>query len=248
MYVNRVTEFEESIAVILAQLAHHIHPKVVATIQERNEEQREFFESLFGDRVPTKDYLFPGSACVFPGVKRYVSGVGNRRKYNPEFKAIIDDNVFPRHIWCFLTGDKIYSGPSWKDLGLSEFELAHVFSHKESELGTERQFFREFDAKMLPSGDFSCACNVVLLPKGTIRPTDNSMVLKAVFYKRYIDLYGESPLQGRSDFRHDLVPSWYEQLSWNDPYLPVDWESKVERLLDYRTRRITRLMNQDGSR
>ena len=34
---------------ILAQLAHHMHPDVVARIQARNEEERGDFEALFGD-------------------------------------------------------------------------------------------------------------------------------------------------------------------------------------------------------
>ena len=223
-----------------------MHPKVIARIQARNKEEGPKFGRMFGDRIPTSDYLFPGSACVFPGVKRYVSGRGRKRQYNSEFKAIIDDNIFPRHQWCFLSGNKAYSGPAWKSLGLSEFELAHVFSHKESELSTERAFFEEFDSSMLPFGDFSCACNVVLLPKGTVRPTDNSIALKAVFFKRYIDLYGEEPLQGRSGFRHEFVPEWYKKLQWNEPHLSQEWEARVEKLLAYRTKRIARIMERDG--
>ena len=61
-------------------------------------------------------------------------------------------------------------------------------------------------------GDSSCACNVVLLLKGTVRPADNSKDIKAAFYKRYIDRYGESPLTGRSGFNDSLVPSWYGEL------------------------------------
>jgi hypothetical protein len=144
-----------------------------------------------------------------------------------------------------MAGGKSYSGPAWKSLGLSEFELAHVFSHKETELETERRLFDEFDSEMLPLGDFTCACNVVLLPKGTVRPTDNSKALKAVFYQRYVELYGEEPLQGRSGFRHGLVPGWYARLKWNEPVLPQDWEEKTDKLLAYRTRKIVRAMERD---
>jgi len=47
------------------------------------------------------------------GVKRYVSGQGKQKAYNPEYQAIIDDNTFARHIWCFLENGKTYNGPSW---------------------------------------------------------------------------------------------------------------------------------------
>ena len=240
---NKIKDYEKDISIILAHLANHIHPKIIAAIQERNIAEYEYFRDLFADRVDVDDYLFDGSACVFPGVKRYVSGKGKKRAYNPEYLAIIDDNTFPRHVWCFLENGKTYNGPNWRDTGLGEFELAHVFTHKDTELEFEKQFFSEVKPNLNPYGDFSCACNVVLLPKGTVRPTDNSEAIKAIFYKRYIDLYGEIPLNGRNGFDNSSVPEWYSELEWNNPVLPADWKHNIDKLLDYRTGRITGLMN-----
>jgi len=240
---NKIKYFEKDICKILSQLVHHIHPKIIEVIQKKNNEEFVYFEKLFGDKINVNDYLFEGSACVFPGVKRYVSGKGKKKSYNPEFKAIIDDNTFPRHLWCFLENGKTYNGPNWRDSGLGEFELAHIFTHKQTELTFEQNFFSKVDSALDPSGDFSCACNVVLLPKGTVRPTDNSEIIKAVFYKRYIELYGESPLNGRSDFIDALVPSWYCELKWNLPVLPSNWEVNLDKLLTYRTDRLTKLLN-----
>lgn len=242
LYENRISDFEEKIARILAQLAHYMHPAVVARIQDRNEEERPIFEKLFRETISASSYLFPGSACVFPGVRRWVNGQGAKRKFNPRYSAILDDNIFPRHLWCFVAGGRPYSGPSWKSLRLAEFELAHVFSHKANELTTEAAFFEDFDHGLLPLGDFSCACNTVLLPKGTVRPTDNSATLKGIFYRRYVELYGERPLQGRSGFLRERVPSWYDSLLWNEPRLHRDWKSRVDSLLDYRTRTIARIL------
>lgn len=242
LYQNRIAEFEPQIAAILARLVHHIHPDVVALVQERNLSERPFFVELLGELVDLDEYLFEGSACVFPGVRRYVSGRGERKTYSHEYRAIIDDNTFPRHLWTFLAGGKSYNGPSWKATGLSDFELAHVFTHKQTELEVERRFFMSVDNALEPSGDFTCACNTVLLPKGTVRPTDNSVAIKAVFYQRYIDLYGETPLRGRSGFRSDAVPVWYGDLEWNEPELPTDWKSKTARLLDYRRKRTLELV------
>jgi hypothetical protein len=201
MYIrNRIDEFEREICSVLAQLAYHIHPKIVEYIQSGNIKELAYFKELFANKIEVGNYLFDGSACVFPGVRRYVSAQGKLRAYNVEYNAIIDDNTFPRHIWCFLENGKIYSGPNWKATGFGQFELAHVFTHKESELEFEKQFFSTIHDNLYPYGDFSCACNVVLLPKGTVKPTDNSRAVKAAFYKRYIDLYGESPLNGRRGF------------------------------------------------
>lgn len=240
---NRISEFERDICFILAHLAFHIHPKIVEKIQEKNSEEFLYFKQLFTNKIDVNHYLFDGSACVFPGVRRYVSGKGKKRSYNHQYSAIIDDNIFPRHIWCFLQNGKTYSGPNWKNSGLGEFELAHVFTHKESEIEFEKQFFSHVTDGLKPYGDFSCACNVTLLPKGTVRPTDNSNVIKAAFYKRYVSLYGESPLNGRSGFNEGLVPSWYNELEWNETPLPENWEVNIERLLRYRTKRITEIMS-----
>jgi hypothetical protein len=239
---NRISEFEKDICSILAHLAFHIHPKIVEKIQKRNSEEFKHFSELFDNRINVNHYLFDGSACVFPGVKRYISGQGKRKAFNSEYSAIIDDNTFPRHIWCFLENGKTYNGPNWRDTGLGEFELAHVFTHKESETEFEKQFFSSVNDNLQPYSDFSCACNVALLPKGTVRPTDNLKTIKAAFYKRYISLYGESPLNGRSGFNESLVPNWYSKLSWNKAPLPLHWETNIEKLLKYRTKRITELM------
>ncbi|MCB1216879.1 hypothetical protein KDL44_05775 [bacterium] len=245
MYIahNKIREHEFGICKIISALAYHIHPRIAEQIRKRNLEERAYFAELFGDMVDLDSYLFTGSVCVFPGVKRYVSGKGKRRAYNPEYRAIIDDNTFPRHVWCFLEYGNSYNGPNWKATGLGQFELAHVFSHKSSELELESRFFNDFNADLIPDGDFTCACNVVLLPKGTVRPTDNSDNIKAAFYQRYIDLYGEESLNGRAGFRSELVPGWYSELSWNEPMLPDGWQEHIERLLKYRTKRISHLIS-----
>ena len=212
LFPNKITDFDKQIAVVLAQLAHFVHPNIVARIREHNEKERPDFEKLFSDKIEVRDYLFNGSACVFPGVRRFVSRRGKRFAYNSGYKAIIDGNRFPRHIWTYLVSRIAYSGPAWKKTKLNEFELVHLFAHKETETEFEREFFDECDPCVRPYGNFTCAANVVLLPKGTVRPTDNSTKIKGMFFKRYIDLYGEVPLNGRSGFRHSKVPDWYEEL------------------------------------
>ncbi len=239
---NRVAEFEVEICSILAQLCYHIHPTIIETIKARNIEEYQYFRKLFLNRIEISDYLFDGSACVFPGVRRYVSGQGKKQSYNHSYQAIIDDNAFPRHIWTFLANGKTYKGPNWRKTGLNEFELAHIFTHKESEIELEKEFFGSIQPDLHPYSDFTSACNVVLLPKGTVRPTDNSRAIKAAFYMRYMELYGEESLSGRSRFRKSRVPGWYSQSKWNQPYLPPDWRDNTKRLLKYRTARVTHIM------
>ncbi len=239
---NKISKYEKDICKVLSQLSYHIHPDVINVIQDRNRKDYDYFSSLFSEKIDIDCYLFDGSACVFPGVRRYISGKGKKKSYNVKYRAIIDDNTFPRHIWCVLANGCMYSGPNWKKTGLNQFELAHIFTHKETEIDFEKRFFDHVDIQLNPHGDFTCACNVVLLPKGTVRPTDNSKSIKAAFYMRYMDLYGESPLNGRRGFNQSMVPDWYEELIWNEPPLPKGWKEDIEKLLKYRTQRIAKLL------
>lgn len=242
---NKVSRFEKDVASILSQLCYHIHPDIVKIVQEQNQNDYEYFKNLFEELIDVNSYLFCGSACIFPGVRRY-SGKKNRNrgKYSSAYKAIMDDNLFPRHLWCYLSNRKSYSGPNWKESSLNVFELAHIFTHKESEVEFESSFFDKFDPSVSPFGNFTCACDVVLLSKGMVKPTDNSRVIKSVFYRRYIDLYGEEPLNGRSGFKTERVPDWYDSLIWNEPYKPSDWKLKLSDLMTYRKKRITNLLRE----
>ena len=112
---NRVGEFEKDICSILAQLAYYIHPKIVERIQQKNREEFDYFRELFSNRIEIENYLFHGSACVFPGIRRYVSGRGKRSAYNEDYKAIVDANIFPRHLWCFLTVAQIGKIRVWEN-------------------------------------------------------------------------------------------------------------------------------------
>ena len=240
---NKIRLFDKDLSIILGSLAYHIAPEIVKYIMERNKKEYAIFEKLFGNRIDVKNYLFAGSDCVFPGIKRYISGEGQKQKYNEKYKAIIDDNTFPRHIWCFLINGKCYTGPNWKETKLEEFELAHIFTHKESEIFMEKNYFKVVENNIFPYGEFTSAANVVLLPKGTVRPTDNSTILKSIFFKRYIELYGEETLNGRKGFIENKVPEWYNEIKWNKPFLPNDWKWNIDKLLEYRKERIITIMN-----
>ena len=116
---NKIKEFEKELCNILSQLCHHIHPRIIKQIQKANNNEYDNFKKLFNNIIDVDNYLFHGSACVFPGVRRYVSGKGKKKQYNHDYKAIIDDNTFPRHLWCFLVNNKTYNGPNWKESGLN---------------------------------------------------------------------------------------------------------------------------------
>lgn len=80
---------------------------------------------------------------------------------------------------------------------------------------------------------FTSASNVVLVPKGLAKPTDLLVSVKACFYQRHIDLYGNN-VCGASNYNASLLPGWYEEIEWREPMLPADWKVRIESLLKYR--------------
>lgn len=231
---------ERGVALTLAKVCHFIHPQIVEAIQQINEEDADRLAGIMPDVVDQTAWLYPKSACVFPGIKRYVGRLNpkEKRKYVTSRRAIIDDNEFPRHLWAFLAGGTAYSGPSWQTTGLNQFELGHIFAHKIEERRIERVMFSDFDSSVDPSGLFTCASNVALIPKGLAKPTDHLDSVKKAFFKRYVTLYGEDVLPGLSGLKDAEVPSWFGQLEWSEPLLPDGWEQNIKKLSEYRFRRL----------
>lgn len=190
-------------------------------------------------------WLYPGSACVFPGVRRFVGRVKKKQllKYVPKEGCTIDDNRSPRNLWTFLAIGEHYTGPNWKRSGLSNFELAHIFSHKHGKQELEWEVFKEHDKELKPYGLFTCASNVVLIPKGFAKPTDGLPAVRVAFFKRHIELYGEDCLPGLRGLDPEAIPGWYDDLDWNEPVLPPGWEENVEKLMAFRRARLAKLFS-----
>ena len=250
VFPNKLKEEQRLVALSLARVCHHAHPKIVERISKANKQEEQEIAEILPREVDITDYLHNGSACVFPGVRRFIGRLNKREllKYIPEKRAIIDDNRFPRHFWTFLVTGQAYSGPTWKRTGLGEFELAHIFSHKTEERKFEERAFERVDLTQKPYGLFTCPSNVVLVPKGMAKPTDNLDAVLIAFFKRYSDLYGEGRLPGLRGLKESTVPEWYGDLKWNEPILPRGWEDSVSELLKYRHARLRQVFASAASK
>ncbi|KAA6348578.1 hypothetical protein EZS27_003988 [termite gut metagenome] len=234
---------EEAIAIVLGKVCHFIHPQIVAKIREANIGFKEEFKAICRN-LDIDTFLFEGSDCVFPGVRRHINKEKKEVKWknniNPEDDTILNDNTLPRHIWAFLAMNKRYSGGAkgmWNPSRLSQFELAHIFGHKEDEKGLEREVFSQYDTTKLPYALFTSASNTVLIPNGLMKPTDKCRSIKIAFYKRYIDLYGGDNLYAEKGFNETCVPEWYSKIKWLDP-IPIEElpnrEKGIDNLLECR--------------
>ncbi|MDB6016642.1 MAG: hypothetical protein JWR19_1131 [Pedosphaera sp.] len=242
---NRLSEVEENVAIAIAKVAYFISPKIVQRIAELNCQWHDDFERDFGEKVPASYYFYQGSACVFPGVRRRASKDERELKlkqYHNSVAAIFDDNVFPRHLWCFLCTGRPYSGPLWKSSGLGKFELAHVLPHKTYEHSGVKDWFMNMPESEPFHGLFSCAANVILLPKGMAKPTDGTAGIRAAVFNRYFYLYGSIHSGGFSGFSLPDRVKWFDRLEWNDPVEPEDWELRIEKLDAYRRKKLSGLL------
>jgi len=252
IYEDKSGEVERDVAIVLARVAHHVHPDVVTRIAAANAAYRAEFEATAPREVTVDDFLYHGSACVFPGIRRFTGRMvpAEKHKYVPGEGAIIDDNVFPRQLWCYLQLGRGYSAPAWKETGMQDFELAHIFSHKPAERALEKRVFEEVDRAPKPYGLFTCAANVALVPKGLVKPTDGLDAVRIAFFKRHIDLYGEGALPGLHGLKDSEIPEWCDDLRdhWLEPILPANWERNTDRLLKYRARRLREIFSKPTER
>jgi hypothetical protein len=240
MYEDLTTKVERELAILLGKVTHHLHPKIVNYIINANRDFKPEFQRYSNPEIRSEEFLFDGSDCIFPGVRRPINKetIGAKWKNNIyQDGTILNDNTYPRHIWSFIKSGKAYSSNSWKSTGLNAFELAHIFGHKADETHLEKKSFSQFYETKNPYSLFTSASNVVLIPKGLAKPTDKLESIKLCYYQRHIDLYGEK-FYHISGFRRELLPTWYNEINWLEPILPKDWKEKIDMVLEYRSRHL----------
>ena len=163
MYPDLTKKVEKPLAILLGSASHHLHPDIVHYISNANLKFKEEFQLHSHERLNNQEFLFEGSDCVFPGVRRPINKETSGRKWKNniyEDGTILNDNTYPRHIWSFLVCGKAYSSNSWKNTGLNAFELAHIFGHKTDETDLEKSSFEKFDENKNPYALFTSASNV----------------------------------------------------------------------------------------
>ncbi len=238
-FTDLSTSVEREMAIVLGKITHHIHPQIIDYIIKENIKYQIKFEAICHPSCNLKSFFYQGSDCVFPGFRRPIHSEKTGKWKNNVFTldgTILNDNTFPRHIWAYLSTNKAYSGGKlgqWSSSELDRFELAHVFGHKQDERELEQKIFLEFDDEHEPYGLFTSASNVVLIPKGYAKPTDHMESIKICFYKRHLELYGNNII-GLNNFNEIKVPSWYSDIDWLEPNLPLHWKIKINNLLKYR--------------
>ena len=203
---------------------------------------REQIEELAKRGIDPLAYLWPGSACAFPGVRRYagsseIAVFRKRAQGSIEDALALDDNDYPKQIWSFvLTGKKF---PKHEPKG---YALAHLADHKVHKNRAEADF-RVVDGadKADLHGLYTSPTNTAYLPVATIRPTDFNLLLRNLLKRRAADLYGGfcAPLPPWLEIRPAVNSDWNLDLfEWPEPVGDPAW---VRAFLEFRREKMEEL-------
>ena len=175
-----------ALAHVLVRHARFLTPEVVAAVVEDNARRANEWKTLLtAAEVDPYIYLWDGSPCAFPGIRRHVGGKAREKTPAPHCLAL-DDNDYPKHVWAF-----VFAGKRFRKRGPNEYELAHLADHKEANNRWGEEFGREGSGRSpRPFGLFTSVANTIFVPASFLRPTDSSPKLRALLLRRAYRLYG----------------------------------------------------------
>ncbi len=234
----------------MVRFVRFLDPGIVGAVTEENQRLRaEWSSRLEALGIDPGIYLWEGSPCAFPGIRRYAGSTEiaafRRRTTLSELPAQclkLDDNDYPKQLWAF-----VFTGKRFSKRGPDGYQLAHLLDHKEH----GNRWRDELD---LPSdvgepaplyGLFTSAANTVYAPAAFLRPTDFSPRLRSLIQRRALALYGNlcrvvpPPLA----IRPCDDPDWdLGKFDWAEPVGSMD---HVPAFLEFRRKRMGELMNRN---
>ena len=225
-----------------------LNPEIINAVTEDNRCMGPEWSSRLKDLGIDPDiYLWDGSPCAFPGVRRHAGNTeiavfrkqAKTNKFPPQCIAL-DDNDYPKHLWSFT-----FTGKPFRKSGPDGHQLAHLFDHKEY----GNRWREELD--ILPSvkepkplfGLFTSAANLAYVPSAFLRPTDFSPRLRSLIQRRTLQLYGSicrivpPPLTVKScdDQNWSLDSFW-----WNEPVGDMD---NIPDFLEFRRKHLEEVLD-----
>ena len=183
------------LAHVLTPLVKFLHPDIVAAVAEDNQRRLPDWRSKLDEvGIDADIYLWTGSPCAFPGVRRYAGSqeIAWHRKrtastdFMPPHCIRLDDNDYPKHLWSF-----VFTGGPFRKKGPREYQLAHLADHKEHNNRWRDEFSLELrsDPPLL-FGLYTSPANTAYVPKNFLQPTDVVHPLRALLLKQAYRLYG----------------------------------------------------------
>lgn len=178
----------------LARHVRFLRPEIVEAVTKDNARHADEWRTLLGERGIDPDiYLWDGSPCAFPGVRRYAGSdeIARFRKRAtasapPPHCLTLDDNDYPKHLWAF-----VFTGKYFRKRGPTGYQLAHLADHKEhNNRGLEEFGVEGAGSPPLPFGLFTSPANAAFVPAAFLRPTDFAPRVRALLLRRAYRLFG----------------------------------------------------------
>lgn len=184
------------LAHVLTPLVKFLHPDIVAAVAEDNQRHLSDWRSKLEQvGIDADIYLWNGSPCAFPGVRRYAGSQETawyRKRtvptdFTPPHCLRLDDNDCPKHLWAF-----VFTGGPFRKKGPREYQLAHLADHKEHNNRWREEFSLDSEADPpLLFGLYTSPANAAYVPKNFLQPTDVIYPLRALLLKQAYRLYGQ---------------------------------------------------------
>ncbi len=186
------------LATVITPLVRFLHPQIVQRIVDDNGLNRSAWSTeLERLGIDPDIYLWEGSPCAFPGVRRHAGSqeIAQFRKQasdSPERPAdclSLDDNDYPKHLWAY-----VFTGKPFRKQGPQGYQLAHLADHKAHNNRWREEFAAE--PSNSPSnppalfGLYTSPSNLAYIPSNFLKPTDFSGTLRALLLSRAYQLYG----------------------------------------------------------
>ncbi len=239
------------LARVITPLVRFLHPQIVQRVVDDNGVNRRTWSAeLLRIGINPDIYLWDGSPCAFPGVRRHAGsqeiaqfkGRAGASSERPTDSLRLDDNDYPKHLWAY-----VLTGGPFRKRGPKGYQLAHLADHKAHE-NRWREEFKVEPSTNPPSnppplfGLYTSPANLAYVPSNFLKPTDFSGTLRSLLLSRAFQLYGSVARLAPPPLVEKSLPNseWHpDNFQWGDCVGTVD---HVDAFLQYRERCMNELI------
>lgn len=237
-------EERHALARIITKYVRFLHPQIVEVLTKDNvKHASEWADLLTKCNVDPDQYLWIGSPCCFPGVRRHsgTKEINAFRTRSSEFDGAIalDDNSYPKQIWSYVFRDAGFA-----NFGPDGYQLAHLVDHKDTYGRLAKELVsKSNDAIVAIPGLFSCPTNTAYVPTDFLKPTDFEGSLRNLLQRKAIELYSDvcNPLPLGIHVSETDDQDWnIRDFEWAEPVGTLDY---MDDFLRYRREKMSALFN-----
>ncbi len=237
------------LARVAIPLVRYLHPDIVRAVVEDTAQHREdWSRALVARGIDPEIYLWDGSPCVFPGVRRYAGsrevaayrGHTSLSAGTPTDALCLDDNEYPKQLWSY-----VFRGAKFAKHGPEGYSLAHLADHKQHGNRASDEFERTSPSTPVRPlfGLYTSAANTVYVPCNLIRPTDFAGALRNLLIRRSQSLYGSFCRLLPAGFSTPAASSdtWeLDRFTWAEP---VGTSENIPEFLAFRRAKVARILS-----